>query len=242
MSQVQPLSFVDHGNLGWQAAAPLVLPREQDAIPVSLDEIAGLALQVPIMLRVSGDFAEPAIPVRALLASHPAVLGTGGVWKPPVLPVDLLHGPFQIVPSPLGDMVLVETGALVPLAEVRSGVEPLFQSDKALSLLTGQRLARLKAWRPSRIAARKAATALQQAGCLVPWQGHKEWHLVDDTALQRLKPAAAGALHQIGALRLAHVIGVSLGLLEVARVEEPQSPLEQQVAADPFLAALREGF
>ncbi len=242
MSQVQPLSFVDHGAMGWQATAPLVLPREQDAIPVALDEVASLALHIPIMMRVSGDFAEPAIPVRVLLGSHPSIFGAGGVWKPPILPVDLLHGPFQIVPSPLGDMVLVETAALAPLSDAGGGIEPLFASDRSLSPLTGRRLARLKAWRRSRIAARKAATALQQAGCLKPWLEDAEWHIVDQEALHGLKPGQAGALHQIGALGLAHMMQVSIGLLDCVRTGEAEVPIVGEAAPDPFLAALREGF
>jgi hypothetical protein len=240
MSQVKPLSFADHGALCWHPSTVPVFQRGQGHIPVALDEIAALALQVPLMVRATGDLAEPAIPVRALEQAWPAFFGQGGRWSTAVSPWALRHGPFQIAPSPLGDLVLVDVGQLVPEADQGDSVQPLFLDDTALAPVTEHRLIRLRAWRESRIAARKAATALQQAGCLVPWQDSAVWRIVDAAALAALSGTVVGKLHGVGAVGLAHILQVSQGHLDLHRASPP-SPVEKP-PEDAFLSVLREGF
>lgn len=241
MSQVKPLSFADHGALCWHPSTVPVFQRGQGHIPVALDEIAALALQVPLMVRASGDLAEPGIPVRALEQALPAFFGQGGRWSTAVIPWALRHGPFQIAPSPLGDLVLVDAGHLVPVSDQGVGAQPLFLDDETLAPVTEHRLIRLRAWRESRIAARKAATALQQAGCLVPWQDSAEWRIVDAAALAALSEAVVGKLHRAGAVGLAHVMQVSRGHLDLHRASPPPAAAETP-PVDAFLQALRGGF
>jgi|GEM_PF-2709466 hypothetical protein len=240
MSQVKPLSFADHGALCWQPSAVPVYQRGQGHISVALDEIAALALQVPLMVQASGDLAEPAIPVRALEQALPAFFGQGGRWSTSVIPWALRHGPFQITPSPLGDLVLVDAGQLVPVADQGGGSQPLFLNDETLAPVTEHHLFRLRAWRESRIMARKAATALQQAGCLVPWQDSAEWRFVDAAALAALSGAVVCKLYGVGAVGLAHILLVSQGHLDLHRASPP-SPAETP-PQDAFLQALRGGF
>lgn len=241
MSQVKPLSFADHGALCWHTSTVPVFQRGQGHIPVALDEIAALALQVPLMVRASGDLAEPAIPVRALEQALPAFFGQGGRWSTAVIPWALRHGPFQIAPSPLGDLVLVDADQLVPVAEQGVGAQPLFLDDETLAPVTEHRLIRLRAWRESRIAARKAATALQQAGCLAPWQDSAAWRIVDAAALAALSGTVVGKLHGVGAVGLAHILLVSQGHLDLHRASPPPAAAETP-PEDAFLQALRGGF
>ena len=240
--QVKPLSYADHGAYGWHATAQPKLRRDCEAIPVALDELAALALHMPVMVRVTGDLAEPAIPFAALQGIKPSLFGDGSLWQTGAVPVHLLHGPFQITPSPVGELVMVDPEGLTPLDSGQQRITPLFEDNKTVCDVTLARLSRLKAWRRSRIAARRAATGLLQAGCLTPWEDHEGWHQIAPDRLAALKPEPATILHKSGALRLATVIEVTaMHLAANAPAPAATAPAEE-TPPDPFLAALRGGF
>lgn len=240
MASLVPLSRADHGALGWFPNAPQVVSKDLVKVPLALDELATLALHLPILVHVTGDLAEPVFPVADVARQMPVLFDDGGRWLPPVFPVSLRQGPFRVVPTPKGEMVMVDPASFAALDEGQPDLLPLFADGPALHPDTLRHLSRLKAWRHSHIAGRRAAVGLLRAGCLKPWRNDIDrLHVVDPEAVSELAANIGGALHEAGALRLAHLSHASLGVLGVGRTI---TKAPEPAGTDPFLQALREGF
>lgn len=243
MVNMVPLSLADHRDLAWRSDAKQVVAKEITKVPVALDELQALSLHIPIMLHVTGDLAEPVFPVDVVKQQMPALFGPDGRWQPPILPVYLQASPFQIVSSPKGDLVMVDPSTLVPAESDDKAVVPLFKNGADMHPQIKRHLSRLKAWRHSRIAARQAASSLLRAGCLKPWRNNEDpLHIIDAAKLDALPARIAGPLHEVGALRLAHLSVVSLGVLHMPSYRAAQQPDVAADNDDPFLKSLREGF
>jgi hypothetical protein len=243
MVNIVPLSVADHGDLGWRSDATQIVSKEIAKVPVALDELQALGLHIPILLHVTGDLAEPVFPVKVVKQQMPSLFAPDGRWRPPVVPFFFQGGPFQIVPSPKGDLVMVDPLTLVSAEIAENGVIPLFENGTDMHPTTKRHLSRLKAWRQSRIEARQAAGSLLRAGCLRPWRKDKgPLHIVDAEKLDGLPARIAGPLHEVGALRLAHLSLVSLGVLDMPSYRAAEQSDVPAANDDPFLRSLREGF
>jgi hypothetical protein len=243
MVNIVPLSLADHVDLGWRSDATQIVSKEIAKVPIALDELQALCLHIPIVLYVTGDLAEPVFPVNVAKQQMPTLFAPDGRWRPPVVPVFLQGGPFQVVPSPKGDLVMVDPSTLVSRGSDDKGVVPLFENGTDMHPDTKRHLLRLKAWRKSRKEARQAASSLLRAGCLRPWRNDADpLHIIEAAKLDRLPARIAVPLHEVGALRLAHLSIVSLGVLHRAADRAAE---QSDVAAsndNPFLRSLREGF
>lgn len=214
----------------------------RDALPVGLNELARLASRMPVVIGLDGHAPEPVIPLAALEHRAGALVDEAGYWQHAVLPTVLRTGPFRVVSSPRGNIVMVDEAMLAPLREEDRGLVPLFEDGSALAAATRQQISYVAAWNAARAAARTAVEALDSAGCLADNNlGGLAVRMVNEARLAAVTGPALENLHRTGALRLAHLSVVSLGTL-VSEAEAAKRPGRTTATSETlsFLAATRE--
>ncbi len=239
-----PLSFDAHAGLAWRPPSRETAVIE-DVVSVSFAELNVLAVRFLLLFTGAGARPEPVLPVRYQASSVVDGLGT---WRASVLPGAAAHGPFGLLSSAAGDVVVVDDAQLVP--DVSSGAHPLFEAQGVLAPQTKAHLTRLRAWRSGRQAIRRAAQALEDANILTPDARYPGFRIADLDALDRADPATLSRLQDADALRLAFLVDASrASVTQVApQLVQPRPsghgaavlPPSDAPAATAFLQALRE--
>lgn len=197
---------------------------------------------MPVVIGLEERAPEPVIPLAALEHRAGALVDEAGYWQPAALPTVLRTGPFRVVSSPKGDIVMVDEDMLAPLREEDSGLVPLFEGGTALAAATRKRILDVAAWKAARASARMAAEALDAAGCLAHHNlGGLAVRVVNEERLTAVTGPTLENLHRSGALRLAHLSIVSLGTL-VSEAQAAKRPGVAPATSETlsFLAATRE--
>ena len=237
MTRLAPLSFAAHGSLGWTPTVSSVVPGQGAAVALSADELPGFALRLPLAIQLQRGRARPVVPVRGVRAGGLPLLDEAGTWRARIVPFALRRGPFQAVRTADTETVFVDETALVPPG---GAVVPLFDGPGTLAAATRDHLAALAGWQAGLARAERAAGALHAARLLRPARGDDPVLRPDPEALARLEGDALAQLHRVGALRLAHMIELSQGLVAAMPAPGPDPAARPADDADAFLQAFRE--
>lgn len=238
MTRLAPLSFTAHGSLGWAPAVSRSAPGESAAAALAMEELPGFALRFPLAIQLQRGRALPVVPVRGVRAGGMPLLDEAGAWRARIVPFALRRGPFQSVRTGGAETVFVDETALSPPG---GAVVPLFDGPGTLSAATRDHLSALAGWQAGLARAERAASALQAARLLRPWNGVDGLLLLPDPeAVAGLKGDALAQLHRVGALRLAHLVDLSQGLVDSTPPPTLEPVTRTPDDADAFLRAFRE--
>lgn len=227
-----------HGGHVWRIPEHLGFAAGLSAVPLALSEALHAAAFLPLAL-TTGKVPRPMI----LLAAGPdtaSPLVVDGRLSGRYMPMVLRFYPFL----PLRDLqerslvVAGDTGG-GHLLQGRAGAGwlPVFDAAGQLATETAKRVQGLAEWQAGRDAALAAAQVLEQAGVLAPARGLAEgWQTVDPSLLAALPSDRVAAMHDSGALALAHAL--ITGAAHWPRLHAGQSrPVPVDRAGQEFLQA-----
>lgn len=208
MPKLQPITASRHAALRWTRNRDFRFAARDTAVPLVLQELARVAVELPIAFVPAGESFVPVV----LLGVEPgrnACVDAEGRWIADYLPELLRSHPYALAPFDEGRQVLCidEDSGLVPGSETG---EPLFDAQGKPTERVGRIRDRLAQRAAGREAARRVGALLASHKLIQPWplrvkdgdseRGISGIHRIDEAALGTLPASALEALRDGGAL------------------------------------------
>ena len=227
-----------HSGHVWRIPDDLEFAQGLKAVPLALSEALHAAAFLPLAL--TNDKVPRPMIVMAAVPDMPSPLIVDGRLSGRYLPMILRFYPFLPLRDPQ-EPALVVAGDMggVHLLQGQAGAAwmPVFDDTGQLAPDAADRVQGLAQWQAGRDAALAAARGLAQAGVLCPARGlADDWQTVDPALLAALPPERVAAMHDSGALALAHALITGAG--HWPRLYTSQAPYTTKVSAgQDFLQA-----
>jgi hypothetical protein len=236
--ELYPLNLERHSNRTWNSVSDFSWSRQEQLIPVALQEATSLMMVFPLAFLLHNSEYQ----FLALLGLRPnenVWVGLDGRWLAPRIPSLLQHYPFHVLHGSGGQRTLgVNESGLLPEGAI--GGSPLYADHKPVPELS-KILEQLTQWDLERQQSREIARVLARHELLEPWelqiQGEGTVHKVDGLYRvneKRLNETSAEALVELRnsrALLMAYCQLLSMQQVQnVARMGEAQAKAREHAS------------
>ena len=198
----------DHADKRWMRRSSLMFAAHDSVIPLVADEVAAVALSMPMGFIPQGD-QYVLVGIMGLAANQNLLVSSEGHWLSSYMPAAYRTGPFRLATDENGDLLLCVDDDTGLITEDPAG-ERFFEEDGQLAQLVGDTLSLLGQIDTGRRVIENICAALIKHALLEPWpikageQNIDGVYRINETALNALSNEDFLELRQVGALPIAY--------------------------------------